>query len=128
MELEGFPEYKSQALGVYSLPLTFGSSATFESTRSSSVLKSYALQFFKSLIWTGRQLNSLGPWIWKEFSLSVLMLAGAFFVSSGILHNLPSLPWLLASTPQFGTIPSRTFHTYMILYLSSRLCWDSSFS
>ena len=109
MELEGFPENWSQALGVYWHPLMLGSSGTLERTLSSSVLKSFTEHCDMFLTWIGNELNSLGPCIWKEFSRKVLTLLLPPF-NVGTVQILPSLGFDSATTPQFGTRPSRTFH------------------
>ena len=67
-------------------------------------------------------LNNFGPATWKLDSL--------FIRSSGfneeILHFLNSLSFISLDTyiPEFGTIPSKVFQTYIILWRSSRLCWE----
>ena len=125
IEFEGFPVYMSQALGVYSHPLILGSSGTIVRTLSKWVLKSSTEQFVRFLTWIGNELNNFGPCIWKEFSRRVLILELEFLTKCGTLHILPSLGLDSANIPQFGTKPSITFHTYIMRYLSSRLCCES---
>ena len=96
---------------MYWHPLTSGSSGTIDKTLSSLVLNSSTVHLVRFLIWIGSELNNLGPCTWNEFSRSVLILELELITNVGILHILPSLFFDSAEIPQFGTKPSRTFHT-----------------
>ena len=122
---DGLPVIWLQALGVYPTPDTLGSSVIFVRKLSSANLNSSIEHLVIFRIFGGRILKRVGPWTWKLFSLKFLTFVVPF-VSTGILQSLPSLKLSLVSIPQLGTLPSRIFHVYIILYLSKRLCWDNN--
>ena len=90
-------------------------------------LKSSTPHFVPFLIYVGSVLNSFGPCTWNEWSLTVYPLCAP--IRFGMTHFLPCLSSLecTCDIPQFDTLPSRTFHVYIILHLSYLLCSEFIF-
>ena len=120
MELDGADVWRSQAAGVN--PSTLGSSGTLSRNLSNCSLNSSTDTFDMFLMDGGRQLNSLGPFTWKDCSLSFLMEGDPF--RAGTRTSLPLLSLWDVDNPQFGTSSSSIFQVYMILYRSNLLSWE----
>ena len=107
MELLGLAVYIHTLLGIKLSHL--GSSGITDKKLSSLNLKVSTLQFDISLTFTGRQLKSLGPLIWKEFSLRDLLLQELDETNGGIAQRRPLRPELYVLMLQLGTRPSIHF-------------------